>query len=307
MNPNLSLSIGVACAGVGGELFVRGLVGLASWARVSAGIIATTVAAFATSSPELSVALGAALSGRPEISLGDALGSNVVNVALILAVALCLSAMSSPRASVRRDFPVALLVPVAIGALGFDGRLSHADGVVLLVFFIIWLSLVVNNARQQRGAASAPPPGKGYRGRAIGQSLAGLAFLVGSGHFIVQGARGIAMTFDIPEFVIGATVVAVGTSMPELATTVISKLRGYDEIGLGTVLGSNVFNGLFIIGVTAMICPIQLDPHEVRWALGFGVLTTLLTFPQRDGLIPRWRGAALLGLYVLFVVGVVRK
>lgn len=306
MSPYLSLIIGVACAGVGGELFVRGLVGLACWARVSACLIATTVAAFATSSPELSVAVGAALSGQPEISLGDALGSNVVNVAMILAVALCLAAFSSPRASVRRDFPVALLVPVAIGALGFDGRLSRADGVALLVFFFAWLAMVVNAARLERSAAAAVL-GEARRGPAVAQSLGGLVFLVGSGHFIVQGARGIAVAFGIPEFVIGATVVAVGTSMPELATTVISKLRGHDEIGLGTVLGSNIFNGLFIVGTAAVICPIRFDPREVRWALGFGVGTTLLTFPRQDGVIPRWRGFVLLALYVSFVVAVLRR
>ena len=265
MNPYLSLFIGVVCAGVGGELFVRGLVGLARWARISAGIIATSVAAFATSSPELSVAVGAALSGRPEISLGDALGSNVVNVALILAVALCLAAFSSPRASVRRDFPVALLVPVVVGALGFDGRLSRADGLALLVLFFAWLTMVINAARQERRAAVVVQESTRH-GRAIAQSLGGFAFLAGSGHFIVEGARGIAVAFGIPEFVIGATVVAVGTSMPELATTVIAKLRGHDEIGLGTLLGSNVFNGLFVIGTAAVLCPIRFDPREVRWA-----------------------------------------
>lgn len=304
MNPYLSLLLGVVCAGAGGELFVRGLVGLARWARVSAGIIATTVAAFATSSPELSVALGAATSGRPEISLGDALGSNVVNVALILALALCISGIFSPRASVRRDFPVALLVPVAVGALGFDGRLSRADGVVLLVFFFAWLAVVVNAARLERSAVTVP--GETRHWRVIAAIAGGLAFLIGSGYFIVHGARGIAAAFGIPEFVIGATVVAVGTSTPELATTVISKLRGYDEIGLGTVLGSNIFNGLFIIGVAAVICPIQVATLQVGWALGFGVVTTVLTFPRRDGMIPRWRGLALLALYAAFMAAVLR-
>jgi cation:H+ antiporter len=305
MSPYLALLLGVVCAGAGGELFVRGLVGLALWARVSAAIIGTTVAAFATSSPELSVAVGSALSGHPEISLGDVLGSNIVNVAFILAVTLCISGIISPCASVRRDFPVALLVPVAVGALGVDGRLSRTDGVALLVFFFVWLSTVVNAARQERSAAAVL--GGTRRGLATGQCLGGFLFLIGSGHFIVQGARGIAVAFGIPEFVIGATVVAVGTSMPELATTVISKLRGHDEVGLGTVLGSNIFNGLFIIGVAALICPIQVATRQVGWALGFGVVTTILTFPRRDGMIPRWRGLALLALYAAFVVAVLRR
>lgn len=306
MNPYVSLLIGLACAGIGGELFVRGLVGLASWARVSAGIIGTTVAAFATSSPELSVAVGAALSGRPEISLGDALGSNIVNVALILALALCIAPIASPRASLRRDFPVALLVPVVVGSLGFDGRLSRGDGVALLAFFFAWLTMVIHAARKERSAAAAVLGENGHA-QAFFQSIGGLVFLVGSGHFIVDGARGIALTFGIPEFVIGATVVAVGTSMPELATTLISKIRGHDEIGLGNVIGSNVFNGLFIIGTAAVICPIHVATREVGWVLGFGVVTMLMAFPRRDGLVPRWRGIALLALYAAFVGVVLRQ
>jgi cation:H+ antiporter len=306
MNPYVSLLIGVVCAGIGGELFVRGLVGLARWARVSAGIIGTTVAAFATSSPETSVAIGSALVGRPEISLGDALGSNVVNIALILGLALSISGIASPRASVRRDFPVALLVPVAIGALGFDGTLSRADGVTLLAFFFCWLAVVVQAARRERSAAP-DVLGEARHRRAIVESFGGFALLIGSGYFIVTGARGIAAAFGIPEFVIGATVVAVGTSIPELATTIISKLRGHDEIGLGTVLGSNIFNGLFIVGMAASICPIRVAMREAALALSFGILTTLLTFPRRDGLITRWRGWVLQALYVCYLIAVLRR
>lgn len=301
MNPYVSLLIGVFCAGVGGDLFVRGLVGFAKWARISAAIIGTTVAAFATSSPELSVAIGASTTGRPEISLGDALGSNVVNVALILALALCLSPIQSPRSSVKRDFPVALLVPVIVGLLGCDGALSRLDGGILMVLFFVWLGFVIRQARQERSTTEAAA-GTTRIGSAAAQSLVGMGFLVGSGHFIVTGARGIAVAFGIPEFVIGATVVAVGTSMPELATTVISKIRGHDEIGLGTILGSNIFNGLFIIGMAALICPIQVQRTAVAVALGFGFATTLFPFPNRNGLIGRSRGFGLLIIYAAYVL-----
>ncbi len=200
MNPWLALTIGIACAGLGGELFVRGLIGLAQWARVSAGIIATTVAAFATSSPELSVAMASALSGRPEISLGDALGSNGVNVALILALALCISGIVSPRATIRRDFPTAILVPFVVGGLGLDGIISRADGIALLVLFFVWLFLVVNAARSER-CAVGPVLVRVKRGRMATATTFGLALLFASGHFIVQGARGVAVMFALPEFV----------------------------------------------------------------------------------------------------------
>jgi cation:H+ antiporter len=306
MNPYFSLLLGVVCAGVGGDLFVRGMIGVARWARISAAIIGTTVAAFATSSPELSVAIGAASSGRPEISLGDALGSNVVNVALILAIALCISAIQSPRSSVKRDFPVALLVPVIVGVLGFDGSLSRLDGGILLALFFGWLAFVVRQARQER-STTLPADVEVRVGLVVTQSVAGMVFLIGSGYFIVHGARGIAMAFGIPEFVIGATVVAVGTSMPELATAVISKIRGHDDIGLGTILGSNIFNALFIVGTAATICPIKMERLPVGFALGFGLVTTLVTYPNRRGLIERSRGAVLLVVYAIYLIMLVKQ
>ena len=300
MNPYLSLFIGVVCAGVGGDLFVRGMIGVARWARISAAIIGTTVAAFATSSPELSVAIGAATSERPELSLGDALGSNVVNVALILAIALCISAIQSPRSSVKRDFPLALLVPVIVGVLGFDGVLSRLDGGILIMLFFVWLAFVIRQAREERNTA-LPTDVEVRAGLVAVQSVVGMMFLIGSGYFIVHGARGIALAFGIPEFVIGATVVAVGTSMPELATTVISKLRGHDDIGLGTILGSNIFNALFIVGTAAVICPIKVERSTVGLALGFGLVTTLVTYPNRSGLIGRSRGLVLLAIYAIYI------
>ena len=306
MNPWIALLVGVVCAGVGGELFVRGAVGLATWARVSAGIIGATVAAFATSSPELSVAVGSSLAGEPEISLGDAVGSNVVNVALILGLALCIAGIHAPRAKVRRDFSVALLVPVVLGVLGFDGMISRVDGILLLTLFMGWLVAVTIAARRER-SASGQVLGAPNLWRSVLASLVGFGFLVGSGHFIVTGARGIAVTFGIPEFIIGATLVALGTSMPELATAIVSKLRGHDEIGLGTILGSNIFNGLFIVGIAAVICPIHVATRPVTAALIIGLASTALTFPQGGGFIERRRGAMLLALYAIYVVALVSR
>ena len=130
---------------------------------------------------------------------------------------------------------------------------------------------------------------------------------MGSGHFVVTGARGIALTFGISEFVIGATVVALGTSMPELATTVMAKVRGHDEIGLGTILGSNIFNGLLIVGVAAVVCPIRVAPSRMAAALIMGLVTTALTFPNRTGLIERRRGPILLALYAIYIVAIISR
>ncbi len=306
MNDYLALAAGMVLAGAGGELFLRGLVGLARWLRVSPGIIGATVAAFATSAPELSVGISSAAVGRPEISLGDVLGSNVVNVAFILGLALVLARIPCSRASLRRDFSSALLVPVVLGLLALDGRLSRLDGVVLLGCFAAWMTAVVREARQQRSATEAVPGGSPAR-LVVAASVAGLACLLAGGRLIVAGATGLALHFGIPEFVIGATVVAVGTSVPELATTVIAQIRGQHEIGLGTILGSNIFNCLFILGVASVICPISTAGHEVAISLAAGFLTVAMIFPIRADFIGRGRGVLLLAVYVAYVVAMLRK
>ena len=305
MNDYLALILGVVCAGIGGELFVRGAVGLAFWARISPGIIGATVVAFATSSPELSVSINAALAGKPQIGLGDALGSNVVNVALILALALLISGIQSPRDSIKRDFPVALLIPIITGVLFLDGELSRLDGLLMLGMFIAWLVAAVIEARKQRSAAEEVI-GEHRRWLVVVSCVTGLAFLVAAGNLIVAGARGIAISFGIDEFIIGATIVAVGTAVPELATAVIAKLRGHDEVGLGTILGSNIFNGLFIVAVAAMIHPITVPWREVAIALVFGLVALVFAYPTRKGFIERRRGVLLLILYVVYLATILQ-
>ncbi|HQR54954.1 MAG TPA: calcium/sodium antiporter, partial [Burkholderiaceae bacterium] len=286
MSPYLTLALGVLSAGLGGELFVRGTVSLATWARIAPGIVGATVAAFATSSPELSVSITSALAGTPQIALGDALGSNVVNIALILALALLISGIQSSRDSIRRDFPVAFLVPVLTAALAADGELSRLDGSLMLSVFLTWMIATVIEARRQRSAAEEVL-GAHRLAPALVSAAIGLALLVGAGLLIVDGARAIATSFGLSEFIIGATVVAVGTSVPELATALISKLRGHDEVGLGTVLGSNIFNGLFIVAVAALIHPIAFEASSVRVALAFGLVAVMLTLPGKSGYIGR--------------------
>lgn len=302
-NPYLLLLAGVVCAGIGGELFVRGVVGIARWARISPGIIGATVAAFATSSPELSVSVTSALAQTPQIALGDALGSNVVNLALILGLALLISPIRASADSLRRDFPVALLAPVLLGVLAFDGEISRMEGALLLAVFITWLVLVAREARRQR-SATGQVLGETRHARAVLSALGGLVFLVASGKLIVTGAQGLAEAYGVDAFIIGATLVALGTSAPELATALVAKLRGHDEVGLGTLLGSNIFNAFFIVGVAASIFPITFMLREVMVGLLYGLFATLVVFPGKSGLLGRGRGMLLLALY-LFYLGLI--
>lgn len=301
----LFLLLGVVLAGGGGELFVRGTVGLARAARVAPGVVAATVAAFATSSPEFTVSVTGALAGKPGLGLGDALGSNVINVALVLGLALFWGAFAPPRDTIRRDLPVALALPLITGALLFDGVLSHWDGMVLLMVFGAWLFLMIREMRRQRSAV-AEVIGEPNFARAVVESLAGMVFLVTAGKLIVIGASGIAESYGVEPFIIGATIVAVGTSVPELATTVIARIKGHDEVGLGTILGSNIFNGGLIVGTVAVITPIHVDMATVAPALLLGAVAVGLTIPGKSGTLDWRRGLILLAVYGVYLAAVLQ-
>lgn len=307
LNDYQSLAAGILLAGVGGEAFLRGVVGLAQRLRVSAAIIAATIAAFATSSPEFFVALSSASAGEPEISLGDALGSNVMNIAFILGLALMIAAIPATWKSIRREFIGALLVPLFVGVLSVDGMVSRMDGVIMLVVFFSWLSLVVVEACKQRGATASAPQGEKGSLKVTTACLIGLACLIAGGHLVVDGAQGLAVKHGISEFSIGATLVAAGTSMPELATIIIAQMRGCREISLATILGSNIFNGLWIIGIAAVICPIDITSWQTPIALIAGLLAVLMLIPSHGGLIGRTRGVLLLIAYMTYITLVLRK
>jgi cation:H+ antiporter len=227
-------------------------------------------------------------------------------VALILALALVIAGIQSTRDSVKRDFPVALLIPIITGVLFLDGELSRFDGLLMLGMFLAWLVAAIVEARKQRSAAEKIL-GENRGWLVVLSCAVGLAFLVAAGNLIVAGARGIAVTLGIDEFIIGATIVAVGTSVPELATTVIAKLRGHDEVGLGTILGSNIFNGIFVVAVAAIIHPITVAWREVVVALVFGLVAVAFTYPTRTGFIERRRGILLLVLCAAYFATVLQR
>ena len=300
MTTAVLLLIGLGAAALGGELFVRGAVGVAAWARVPAAIIAVTVAAFATSSPELFVAVNAAATDKSAIAFGDALGSNVANVALILGLALAVRPTALDRDTARRDLPVAVAVPFLTLALVADGEMSRFDGGILMIAFLTWLALTARHARRAR-ADAAEVLGETDRGRALLSILGGLVLLVLAGRFIVVGAESIGDALGLDPFVVGATFVAFGTSMPELATTMAAMLRGHEDVGIGAVIGSNIFNGLWIVAVVALLRPFDVQLGEVAVSLAVGALAILGLIPRRGLLLARWRGFVLLALYAGFI------
>jgi cation:H+ antiporter len=292
---------GVLAAAGGGELFVRGTVGGAARARVAPGIIAATVAAFATSSPELSVAVNSATAGRPEISLGDVLGSNVVNVGLVLAIGILMGGLRPRRRDMRRDIPPALGAPLLILVLGFDGRLSRFDAAILLASFAGWLIFTILQAARERSAIAEVAAGEtGWR--IIRDGVLGLVLLIVAGRLIVLAASDFGEILGWDTFTVGAVLVAIATSVPELATVVMARLRGHDEVSAGTVLGSNIFNGLLVVGVAAAISPIPIIWDEFRLTVLAGIATVVLIIPGRSGRLAPPRGVALLAVYVSYVI-----
>lgn len=292
----LVLGLGLLCAAMGGELFVRGVVGIAEAARIPPGIVGATVAAFATSSPEVSVAISSALSDRPQLALGDALGSNVVNVGLVLGAAILIGPIRVGEGAIRRDMTAALVLPLLTVVLAADGSLTRPDGLVLAIVFSTWLVTTILAARRERSAAvevlaehSLP--------RAGVVAVLGLLVLVAAGRLIVVGAKGIGEDLGLDSFVVGVVFVAVGTSVPELATAVVSRLRGHEEIGLGTVLGSNVFNGGLVVALITLIAPFEVDWSEIMVSLVFGILVVIAVLPFPRPLLGRFRGALLVTLY----------
>jgi len=295
----LVFAVGCLCAAIGGELFVHGLVGIANLGRIPKGVVAATIGAFATSSPELIVGITSALDGVPEISFGDVAGSSIVNIALILAIPTLMFGLRVTRESTVRDLPFALGIFPILGIAAIDGRISYEDALLLFLVFVIWLGLVVLWALRNRAPEAAE--GVGSRVFIYATATVGLLTLFLAGQLIVTGATGMASAAGLPAFFVGATIVALGTSVPELATVLVASLRGHQEVGVQTILGSNIFNCLFIVPVAAVIHPIGVGGDALWLTLGVGFFVTLLTVPVLSFQLGQWRGWALLTIYALFI------
>lgn len=298
-----SLLGAAALAAIGGEWFVRGVVGTAARWRLSELLVAMTVAACATSAPELMVAVVASSDGNSALAMGDALGSNVTNILLILGLSLGFGPLAVSAGALRWHVAGAAAAPLLTCALLADGSLSRWDGAILLLLFGAWLAAMVLAIRR----AKAPASGASHAPCALGPGaiaallVGGLVLLALAGRLFADGGRALASALGVPDAVIGATMVALGTSMPELMTTLVSRWRGHHEIGLGTLLGSNLFNGLAVLGMAALITPVQASWRAASVLLLFGILAILLVIPRRERLPPR-RGAFMLACYALYVV-----
>lgn len=304
-HPYVALVAGLACAGAGGHLFVEAILGISRWTRVAPGVVGATLAAFATSAPELTVVLTAAGFGYPVISFGNLLGSNVMNLGLIAGLSLASCGGRCRTRDVRQN-AVAAISAAGLTALWLvDGGLSRVDGGLLLAGFAVWLTIVVHDARRQR-AVAVPEAMTTSRAAIVLAGIVGLTLLAIAGRLIVFGAEIMVGDYHLNEVVVGALVVAFGTSAPELITAVVAAARGHGDVALGTTLGSVLFNGLFLGGLLATLSPFVVDVGVVMVPLVFAALLAGAIYPPASGELRRRRGLVLLLLYGVYLATIVQ-
>ncbi|TXB70114.1 calcium/sodium antiporter [Paracoccus aurantiacus] len=300
----LLILAGLALLVVGGDFLVRGAVALALRLGIAPVIVGLTVLAFGTSAPELIVSVAAALGGQPGIALGNVVGSNIANVLVILGATAVIAPVLSHDNELKTSWIYAVLASVLLILLCFAGPLIWWHGMILLTALAVTLFLQVSRARQ--GVSDTPELHDDHAAPAsIAIWLAiGLVALPIGAKILVTGASDIARGFGISDAVIGLTLVAIGTSLPELAASVASALRGRADMALGNVIGSNLFNILAIMGVTAFFGPLDVPVEMLRFDLWFMLATTLLLGPflLRHIAIGRIAGAALLAVYMAYTV-----
>lgn len=308
--PDLAVLIsGIVVLYFGAVWLVRGASRLASSLGVSPIVIGLTVVSLGTSAPELVVCLVAALQGNPGLAIGNVMGSNLANIGLILGLTSLVHPLEVKHRVVWREMPVMLLITFAIYPIAFDRVLSRMDGFMLLLVLLAYLVWVFRSGHPDEIKSSHGPRDSMATSeeaasllnlKDIGHVALGSAFLVLGGYCIVKGAVEVASALGISEVIIGLTVVAIGTSLPELATSLVAAMRQEVDIAVGNIIGSNIFNLTAIFGTTAIVRPIMIPETVLSRELAGVVLMSLLLLPiLRNGWqIKRWEGALLLTAYI---------
>ena len=312
----LLLVLGMLLLVGGGDVLVRGAASLARQFGVSPLIVGLTVVAFGTSAPELSVNVSAVLRGSGELSFGNIIGSNIANIGLVIGLTALIRPVTMHLAIITREIPMMTLVSLVALLLASDVALGEgpvdafgrADGYLLLLLFCVFVYYTFNDALKERSHRKADDElelaGRPRsRWASVGLTIVGLAALVGGGRLTVDAAIEVARTMGISEAVIGVTIVAIGTSLPELVTSLVSLARKQTDLAVGNVVGSNIFNLLFVMGITASIRPIPVPPSghiDLMIAAGLAMLLLPLSInPKRH--VARWGGLLLFGTYVTYL------
>ncbi len=311
MIAGVAVVVGLLVLVIGGELVVRGSSRLALSFGIRPVVIGLTVLAFGTSSPELAVSLGAMFSGSPDVAVGNVIGSNIYNILLVLGLATLVRTLIVRQQLVRFDVPLVIGVSLLLWILALDGSLSAGEGLLLVALLVAYILVSVRSGRREgvdvddeyRGALE-PVVSNASRTRDVLVFLAGLGALVVGAQALVGGATEIARSIGVPELVVGLTVVAIGTSLPEVVTSVVAAIRGQRDLAVGNVVGSNLFNILGVLGITAVVAPggIPIAPQAIAFDMPIMIVVAVACLPLlfTGHLLRRWEGALFLAYAVAY-------
>lgn len=301
----LWLVIGFVLLIKGADFFVEGSSSVAKRLRVPSLIIGMTIVAMGTSLPECSVSISAALAHNTGVAVGNAVGSNIFNLMVVCGFCALFCPLTVNKTTLRREFPFSVLVAILLMVLGWMGMsLGHLDGLLLLVFFAFFLGWMITSAIHNRQNTSDEEE---YKIRPIWQCvifiIGGAAAIAVGGDRVVDSASAIAKTFGMSQNLIGLTIVAFGTSLPELVTSVVAARKQEVDMALGNVIGSNIFNILFVLGIAATISPMAFHMENVIDIIALVVMSIIvLCFAWTKEKIERLEGAVMLAIYVAYAV-----
>jgi cation:H+ antiporter len=310
------VAIGFIFLVVGGEFLVRSSVALSLKFKISKMIIGLTVVSFATSAPELLVSLQAALSGFSDISLGNVIGSNIANIGLVLGLTAIISSINIDKDFLRLNWPVMMILSGLLYLFLYtDEQISRIEGLALLIVLSIFLLILIRKAIVGQVDVDEEVDENltqvSFFKIIVWLAIGGAGLYFGS-EWLVDGAVGIAESFGVSERVISITMIAIGTSVPELAASVIAALKKEKAISLGNLIGSNIFNIGSVLGLTALIQPISLQSKEILtndifWMIGFSFILLPLVFLPKSNSISRYKGVIIFIAYIVFILLAFRR
>ncbi|MBP1539672.1 MAG: calcium/sodium antiporter [Prevotella sp.] len=296
----LFIILGIYIVIRGADFLTDGAVAIAERANIPQIIIGLTIVAMGTSMPEFCVSFMSALKGTSDIAVGNVIGSNIFNTLLIVGSAAAIAPIAIAPVTIRRDVPVSILASIALIILIIDGRLSRIDAAIILILFIAFMALTLRGAKDSDEETAEK---KNYSiWKSIALVAAGLLFLIVGSNVFVDHAVEVARKLNVSDAIIGLTIVAGGTSMPELATSIVAARKGNSGIAIGNVLGSNVFNILFILSITGLVCPMTISGiTPVDMAMLVGSVTLLWLFAASKLRIERWEAFVLLAIFIAYM------
>jgi cation:H+ antiporter len=301
----LWLVLGLVVLTFGAELLVRGATRIAAALRISRLVIGLTVVAFGTSAPEFAVSIGSALQGEVDLAIGNVVGSNIFNVLAVLGLSALVAPLVVDRQLIRLDVPIMIGASFLVWALCAGGGLTRAEGALLFALLLAYIGWSVWQARRENTPEVEDDDVAPHLPRDAGLVLLGLALLVGGAQLLVNAAVDIAQQLGVSQLVIGLTIIAAGTSLPELATSLLASLRGQREIAVGNIIGSNIFNLFGVLGLTALVSPEGLAVARAAMVIDIPIMVAaaVACFPIFfTRLVSRHEGATFALLYVAYTV-----